>query len=49
MPRLQDREAGINDERFRPDLRLGYSDAAVRKVASVVKWFQTMAGLPIGE
>lgn len=34
------------DVKLRPDLRLGYSDAAVRKVASVVRWFQDTAGLP---
>ncbi|EKM54792.1 uncharacterized protein PHACADRAFT_258891 [Phanerochaete carnosa HHB-10118-sp] len=34
-------------EKLRPDLRLGYSDAAVRKVASVVQWFQSTAGLPV--
>ncbi|KAL6303504.1 hypothetical protein BKA93DRAFT_826566 [Sparassis latifolia] len=33
------------DNRFRPDLRLGFSDAAVRKVAAVVNWFEGMAGL----
>lgn len=33
------------DGRLRPDLRLGISDAAVRKVASVVAWFEGMAGL----
>ncbi|KZT10937.1 uncharacterized protein LAESUDRAFT_755572 [Laetiporus sulphureus 93-53] len=33
------------DSRLRPDLRLGFSDAAVRKVAAVVKWFEAMAGL----
>ncbi|TFK42251.1 hypothetical protein BDQ12DRAFT_696667 [Crucibulum laeve] len=34
------------DNRLRPDLRLGESDASVRKVASVVRWFEHMAGLP---
>lgn len=33
------------DAHFRPDLRLGLSDAVVRKVASVVNWFEGMAGL----
>ncbi|KAG6809895.1 hypothetical protein H0H92_014214 [Tricholoma furcatifolium] len=33
------------DNRLRPDLRLGESDAAVRKVAAVVRWFERMAGL----
>ncbi|KAG6882151.1 hypothetical protein C0992_012601 [Termitomyces sp. T32_za158] len=33
------------DARLRPDLRLAQSDAAVRKVAAVVKWFEDMAGL----
>lgn len=35
------------DAKLRPDLRLGYSDAAVRKVSAVVRWFQGMAGLPV--
>lgn len=46
MPRVPDREADVNDERFRPDLRLGLTDAAVRKVANIVKWFEATAGLP---
>ncbi|KAI0261366.1 hypothetical protein BC834DRAFT_830447 [Gloeopeniophorella convolvens] len=33
------------DVRLRPDLRLGASDAAVRRVAAVVAWFERMAGL----
>ncbi|KAF7331014.1 hypothetical protein MVEN_02441700 [Mycena venus] len=33
------------DQRLRPDLRLGASDASVRKVAAVVRWFEGMAGL----
>ncbi|KAJ7083151.1 hypothetical protein B0H15DRAFT_429129 [Mycena belliarum] len=33
------------DRRHRPDLRLGASDASVRKVATVVRWFEGMAGL----
>ncbi|KAJ6544176.1 hypothetical protein B0H19DRAFT_956481 [Mycena capillaripes] len=33
------------DQRLRPDLRLGASDACVRKVAAVVRWFEGMAGL----
>ena len=33
------------DLRMRPDLRLGTSDAAVRRVAAVVTWFERMAGL----
>jgi len=33
------------DNRLRPDLRLGASDAVVRKVAAVVYWFEGMAGL----
>ncbi|TCD61378.1 hypothetical protein EIP91_008532 [Steccherinum ochraceum] len=33
------------DARYRPDLRLGISDSAVRKVAAVVAWFESMAGL----
>ena len=35
------------DGRLRPDLRLGESDPSVRKVATVVLWFQHMAGLPV--
>ena len=34
------------DTRYRPDLRLGHSDAAVRKVSAAVAWFEAMAGLP---
>lgn len=34
-----------SDSRLRPDLRLGQGDAAVRKVAAVVAWFQRLAGL----
>ncbi|KAG1738299.1 hypothetical protein EDD22DRAFT_982322 [Suillus occidentalis] len=34
-----------DDNRLRPDLRLGNSDAAVKKVAALVKWFERMAGL----
>ena len=33
------------DMQLRPDLRLGASDAAVRRVATVVSWFERMAGL----
>jgi hypothetical protein len=33
------------DNRLRPDLRLGESDAAVRKVAAVARWFEGLAGL----
>ncbi|KAJ3994309.1 hypothetical protein F5050DRAFT_1575845 [Lentinula boryana] len=33
------------DMRLRPDLRLGGSDASVRKVASIVRWFEKTAGL----
>ncbi|KZP29127.1 hypothetical protein FIBSPDRAFT_728098 [Athelia psychrophila] len=33
------------DKRLRPDLRLGVSDVAVRKVGAIVKWFEGMAGL----
>ncbi|PFH49043.1 hypothetical protein AMATHDRAFT_76413 [Amanita thiersii Skay4041] len=33
------------DQALRPDLRLGASDAAVRKVGGVVRWFEKMAGL----
>lgn len=33
------------DARFRPDLRLGYSDNAVGRVAALVSWFESMAGL----
>ena len=35
----------IEDEQFRPDLRIGPSDSAVRRVASVLNWFEGMAGL----
>jgi hypothetical protein len=38
-----------DDQRLRPDLRLGSSDASVRKVAAVVRWFEGMAGLPAGQ
>ncbi|KAI9567209.1 hypothetical protein HD554DRAFT_2205633 [Boletus coccyginus] len=34
------------DNRLRPDLRLGQSDAVVGKVAALVRWFENMAGLP---
>lgn len=34
------------DSKYRPDLRLGRSDATVRKVSAVVSWFESMAGLP---
>ena len=33
------------DMQLRPDLRLGASDAAVRRVAAVVSWFERTAGL----
>lgn len=33
------------DNRLRPDLRLGQSDAAVKKVAALAQWFERMAGL----
>jgi len=33
------------DHLLRPDLRLGESDMAVRRVAAVVRWFEGMAGL----
>ena len=36
------------DKRLRPDLRLGASDASVRRVGAVVKWFEEMAGLDSG-
>ncbi|KAH8984018.1 hypothetical protein EDB92DRAFT_1936585 [Lactarius akahatsu] len=36
------------DLRLRPDLRLGTSDAAVRRVAAVVTWFERMAGFSFG-
>ncbi|KAJ7031113.1 hypothetical protein C8F04DRAFT_708057 [Mycena alexandri] len=35
------------DQPLRPDLRLGASDASVRKVAAVVRWFEGMAGLGV--
>ncbi|KAF9242045.1 hypothetical protein BU15DRAFT_44361 [Melanogaster broomeanus] len=34
------------DNRLRPDLRLGQSDAVVKKIAALVRWFENMAGLP---
>ena len=37
------------DMRLRPDLRLGASDASVRRVAAVVAWFERMAGLGLGQ
>ena len=33
------------DMQLRPDLRLGANDAAVRRVAAVVSWFERTAGL----
>ena len=30
------------DRRYRPDLRLGQTDLAVKKVSSVVEWFEQM-------
>lgn len=33
------------DGRHRPDLRLGGSDPCVKKVATVVRWFENMAGI----
>jgi hypothetical protein len=33
------------DMQLRPDLRLGENDAAVRRVAAVVSWFESTAGL----
>ncbi|TDL21815.1 hypothetical protein BD410DRAFT_815222 [Rickenella mellea] len=35
----------LEDRRLRPDLRLGESDAVVRKVSTTVRWFQGLAGL----
>ncbi|KAG1841829.1 hypothetical protein F4604DRAFT_1597873 [Suillus subluteus] len=35
------------DNRLRPDLRLGKSDAAVKKVAALAQWFEQMAGLVV--
>ncbi|KAH9961354.1 hypothetical protein BC827DRAFT_1260528 [Russula dissimulans] len=43
--RTMPREAVPADMYLRPDLRLGASDAAVRRVAAVVGWFERMAGL----
>ncbi|KAI0318914.1 hypothetical protein OF83DRAFT_1170678 [Amylostereum chailletii] len=43
--RTMPRASFPEDSRLRPDLRLGYSDATVRRVAAVVQWFQRMAGL----
>lgn len=33
------------DARFRPDLRLAKTDAAIGQVAAVVRWVEHMAGL----
>lgn len=33
------------DSRLRPDLRLGSSDAAVRRVTALVDWVERTAGL----
>jgi len=33
------------DVDLQPDLQLGFSDAAVRRVAALVQWFETIAGL----
>lgn len=33
------------DARLRPDLRLGQSDAAVRRVGGLVKWFEGVSGI----
>ncbi|KAG1809728.1 hypothetical protein EV424DRAFT_1328193 [Suillus variegatus] len=35
------------DNRLRPDLRLGKSDAAVKKVAALAQWFERIAGLVV--
>ncbi|EIN06963.1 hypothetical protein PUNSTDRAFT_144558 [Punctularia strigosozonata HHB-11173 SS5] len=35
------------DNRLRPDLRLGMSDMAVRRVAALVEWFERIAGLTV--
>lgn len=35
------------DGRLRPDLRLGISEACVRKVSATVAWFEHIAGLAI--
>lgn len=43
--RTMPRASFPDDVRLRPDLRLGYSDVAVRRVASVVHWFEVLAGL----
>lgn len=43
--RTMPRASFPEDQRLRSDLRLGYSDATVRKVASVVTWFEKMADL----
>ncbi|KIK38724.1 hypothetical protein CY34DRAFT_90459 [Suillus luteus UH-Slu-Lm8-n1] len=37
-----------DDNRLRPDLRLGNSDAAVKRVAALAEWFERMAGLRQG-
>lgn len=33
------------DARLRPDLRLGQSDAAVRRVGALVRWFEGVSGI----
>ena len=33
------------DARLRPDLRLGLSDASVRRVATLVRWLEAVAGI----
>ena len=33
------------DARLRPDLRLGLSDAGVRRVAALVRWVEEVAGI----
>jgi hypothetical protein len=37
-----------DDTRLRPVLRLGNSDAAVKKVAALAQWFEQMSGLRQG-
>jgi hypothetical protein len=43
--RTMPRASVPGDMHLRPDLRLGASDAAVRRVGVVVSWFERMAGL----
>jgi hypothetical protein len=43
--RILPRTSFPDDVRLRPDLNLGRSDVAVRRVSEIVRWFETMVGL----